>query len=604
VVASLTDEELMPWWVAAGLPDDPADPDDLVVREMPAWLLDAPPVDEEPVCDCGCGVPTAVLEASAAAVEAPAVAEPVWWAVPGVWGEVPVQVTPSVGEDVTAVAVIVARLAAVDPALLPAGQALGEAEALAQVQHRLRVLQLARTQDVTDRKLFEHLGYRSSTAWQRHTAPDAPSSDRALAGKLPDLPHLQRALSERRVCFAAASKVKTALGKVRQFLDRPDGLIDGQPGGPVIEAVLGNVLDLVCRDRFGLEHDPDVDPQQAAFLAALEAQLVAIQFSAAGQREQVERALVLLAEHVTVSALTAALEDVVLQILPTALEDAEKAAQDRRDLSLTPNSDGTWQLSATLTPEVGEQLHTALAAEARRDPANPLDTHTREQARAAAAEHAGADPWAAAQDRPAWEDRALREHGASFDPDQQTLVPRTRSKRLHDAFGRLLTRYLAHGLGGVSGKIPVQVTVTTSHRTITGAPGAPPARGGSGRPLARSLLRRWWCDAHVTTLLMSHGWKPLGVVHTARTITGTELKAVRAQYGNRCAGLDCCPGTPDPLVPLVPHHVRRHAVFGQTSIEETLLVCDRLHADLHVGKRTLRLRDGRLITEDGYLEEI
>jgi hypothetical protein len=47
--------------------------------------------------------------------------------------------------------------------------------------------------------------------------------------------------------------------------------------------------------------------------------------------------------------------------------------------------------------------------------------------------------------------------------------------------------------------------------------------------------------------------------------------------------------------------VRRHALHGKTSIDETLLVCDRLHQDLHVGKRTIRLRDGRLITEDGWL---
>ena len=125
----------------------------------------------------------------------------------------------------------------------------------------------------------------------------------------------------------------------------------------------------------------------------------------------------------------------------------------------------------------------------------------------------------------------------------------------------------------------------------------------TGRPLARSLIRRWWCDGHVTTLLMSHGGTPLGVVHSARTITGTELKAARVQFANRCAGDGCCPGTPDPLIPLVPHHVIRHAVAGKTSLGENLLVCETLHHDLHTGKRTVRLRDGRLLNEHGFVDQ-
>ena len=312
--------------------------------------------------------------------------------------------------------------------------------------------------------------------------------------------------------------------------------------------------------------------------------------------------MVLLATELHADSLRAGLDEIVDQLLPTVLEEQDKRAHDKRALSLKPNDDGTWELNATLTPEVGEQVFTALSAEARRDPANPLDTHAREQARAAAAEAEGADPWIASQDRTSWEDRARLENGDALLPDGDELVPRSRSKRLHDAFGRLLTRYLEHGLGGVSGKVPVQVTVTTSHRTVEGAPGAPPARGGSGRPLARSLIRRWWCDAQVTTLLMSSGWKPLGVVHSGRTITGTELKAAKVQFDNRCPGIGCCSGAADPLIPLVPHHLLLYSKTGQTSLELNLLVCEVLHQDIHLGNRPIRLRDGRLITEDGYLE--
>jgi hypothetical protein len=107
----------------------------------------------------------------------------------------------------------------------------------------------------------------------------------------------------------------------------------------------------------------------------------------------------------------------------------------------------------------------------------------------------------------------------------------------------------------------------------------------------------------VTTLLLSHGWTPLGLVHSARTITGTELKAATVQFDQRCAGDGCCSGRPDPLIPLVPHHVIGHAIAGKTSLGETLMICPTLHHDLHTGKRTIRLRNGRLLNEHGYLKD-
>jgi hypothetical protein len=578
----------MPEWLALEMTlQDAADAAlPFAVPEVPSVLLEGPLVAQEPRCDC-CG---------STRHEPPEPSrEPVRWAVPGVWGDEPVGVVPSVGELVATVQQATALLASTEPSVLSPDRALGEAAALAGVQHQLRVLQLSRTADVKDRELYAHLGYRSLAAWQRDTAPDAAGADRTLSRRLVEQRHLATALRQGLVSFGAAQKVSGALAKVKVHLDRPDGLLDGQPAEPVLDAVLEHVVQLMCEEQFGLQHDPALDPQQAATLSALQVEITAIGSSNTTQAERLERALVLLASHLRLSALPAALEDIVLALLPSLLEERETAAADKRALALSPNDDGTWNLEATLTPEAGEQLFTALAAEARRDPANPLDTHARAADRSAVG--------LSEADMPAWEARSLRENGEGMSRDPEALVPRSRSKRLHDAFGRLLTRYLAHGLGGLSGKVPVQVTVATSSRAVEGAPGAPPARGASGRAVARSLLRRWWCDAHVTTLLMSSGWKPVGVVHSARAITGTELKAVRTQFANRCPGLDCCPGTPDPLVPLVPHHVRRHALYGETSIEETLLVCDRLHQDLHVGKRTICLRNNRLVTEDGYLAD-
>jgi hypothetical protein len=173
---------------------------------------------------------------------------------------------------------------------------------------------------------------------------------------------------------------------------------------------------------------------------------------------------------------------------------------------------------------------------------------------------------------------------------------------VHDALDRLLARYLGAGLAGVHDKVPVQVTVTIPSALLGQQPGALPGRAGTGRALARSLLRRWWTDAHVTTLLLERGWTPLGQAHGGRTLSRVERQALVTQWGNRCAGADCCSGNPDPLIDLVPHHVLRHSKTGHTSLEESLPVCPRLHQDLHLGKKAIRLRDGRLVTEDGYLQ--
>ncbi len=586
-MALLSDADLMPWWVREGFETPPWQSDD-PAPEIPCWLLDLPVADQEPGCDCGC-----THNPGPVATE-----EPVRWAVPGVWPDEPAEDRPAVGVLVAQLQDAVGRLERLEPGTLPGGRALAEAEAILDLQRRLRVVQLARGEDVRARKLFEQAGFRSCKAWYRTVAPDAPTSDPALARKLPRWAHLQAAVQAGTVSLAGADKVSSTMRKVTPYLDSQDGLIDGRPGEEVVTAVVGNVIDLVCRDRFGLEPDPGVDPARAALLAQLETDVARIQDGGGAQQDRVEQAMVLLARYVHPSRLAGPLEQLELSLVPSVLEEREKTAQDKRDLALTPRPDGMWDVRGTLTPEVGELLVTALAAEARRDPANPLDTAARAQGRADQAAAAGGDGWADAAAPDRWE------HNPDLlSADGDRLVPRSRSKRLHDALGRLLTRYLEGGLGGLHGKVPVQVSAIISERTIHGAPGAPPARGGSGRPLARSLLRRWWCDAHVTTLLMSRGWTPVGIVHTGRTVTGTELKAVRVQHDNRCPGIDCCPSEPDPLVPLIPHHVRQHAVHGTTSVSETLLVCDRLHADIHTGKRTIRLRDGRLITEEGWLVE-
>ncbi len=464
----LSDADLMPWWVREGFTAPPWE-SDASVPDVPAWLLDAPESVEEPRCDCDCSAhPTGVVE------------QPVRWAVPGVWPDE----DASIGTLVSRLQADVAELEWVEPGTLPPARALAETEALLQVQQRLRVLQLARGEDVRSRQLFAQAGFRSSTAWYRTVSPDAAVKDQTLARKLLRWGHLQQAVLSGTVSLAGADKVIGTLSKVARYLDDPSGLIDHRPAEEVVTAVVENVIDLVCKDRFGLEPDPRVDAARAALLAELEAKVGTIQHGGGSERHRVERALVLLAQQIHPSRLSGPLEELHLSLVPSVLEEREKAAQDKRELTYTRKPDGMWDVRGTLTPEVWEQLITALGAEVRRDPANPEDTEARARLRAEAAEAAGGDAWADAAPAEPWE-----ANPDLLSRDGDRLVPRSASKRLHDALGRLLTRYLSQGLGGVHGKVPVQLSATISERTLTDAPGAPPARGASGQPLARSLLR-------------------------------------------------------------------------------------------------------------------
>ncbi|MGB8649706.1 MAG: DUF222 domain-containing protein [Mycobacteriales bacterium] len=249
-------------------------------------------------------------------------------------------------------------------------------------------------------------------------------------------------------------------------------------------------------------------------------------------------------------------------------------AGQQRGLSLTRKDNGTgWHLCGDLDLECGEQLWTALRAEGARDPRNPDDTA-------------------------AWSAWAL---GAEL-ADHPLDAPRSKRARLHDALRRLVARYLEHGLGGTSGKVPVQVHVTLSEATVGDRAGALAPRGDSGRLLPRAMVRRWWCDSAVSAFVLSLGGKALRVVHAQRTLTPDERRALAVEGGGRCAGDGCCPDEPDALVVTRPHHVMGYAEDQLTSLDETLPVCDALHRDLHEGHRTVRLRDGRYVNEHGFTD--
>ena len=569
--------------------------------------------------------PTLASSPGASAAESPALASPeAGWAVPGLWdGPVaPAAAAFTVGGLIARLQDTVTLLEHTVPAELPGPVALAEAEALLAVSQRIRVQLLGRVRDVDARQLHMLREAKSAGAWLKQTAPDADPADVRLARRLGQAPHLGAALTAGAVSLQAAELVSTALSKAGRYLDRPDGLIDGQDGEQLVAAVLDNVLTLICRQYLGLADD---DPR----LLALDTRLGAIQADGGSQTTRLEQGFVVLAEHLPANeVLKGALAEIVDALLPNLLEQAEARSRSRRALTITPTETG-WRVRGELSMECGERLVTALAAEVRRDETNPTDTAAWAAVRAQAewqdrdifevlTQHddlADPGPWAPA-DGPSTDptdpaanpaaDPAAADAGKQTSEHAEVSVapaqPRPRPERLHDALTNLLARYLGAGLGGTHDKVPVQITVTTSTDLIEGKPGALPAKGGSGRPLARSLLRRWWCDSHITALILSRGGRPLRVAHRGRTLTGTERTALHVQSDHRCAAVGCCPGTPDAFRQLVPHHVRRYSDDGITALDESLLLCDTAHHDIHTGKRKLHLRDGRTVNEQGWIE--
>ncbi len=565
---------------------------------IPDWVLADWPLPSAPaVCTCE-----------------PTEPEPVRWAIPGVtWGAAapagPVPVSPMV----RALQAAAAAVCALDPGLASPEQAMSDAEAVEAVSQQLRVHGVRRLADVTARELHALRGYRSAGAWLRDTRPDADSTDARLATRLRGHAMVTTAVDGGDLSLGAARKVLAALGRCRPHVDQPDRLIDCQPGEQVVTAVVGHVVDLVAGCLLGLHDDHPLLIELLTRTTAINASVEAC----AGQLERLEAAFVLLATHVPVSMLGSCLEELVLAVVPSLLEERDARGRERAGLDLQLKGDGTgWHLEGDLDLQCGERLWTALRAEARRDPHNPADTAAAAALRAegidpydetadgataggarAGAGHAPTDAAQAATDAVGG---VLIPDGAAVDVDPATGWPRSRRHRMHDAFNALLGRYLEHGLGGTSHKTPVQVNVTLTADALTGAPGARPPTADSGATISRTLLRRWWCDSNVTAYVLSRGGQALRAVHLGRTLTALERRGAHLEHRNRCAGVGCCRSGLDPTVELRPHHVIGYADSGSTSLDDTILVCDVLHRDIHEGHRRVRLRNGRHLTEAGW----
>jgi hypothetical protein len=176
--------------------------------------------------------------------------------------------------------------------------------------------------------------------------------------------------------------------------------------------------------------------------------------------------------------------------------------------------------------------------------------------------------------------------------------PRSLRQRRHDALRNGLRRLLDSGLLGLRDKIAPHLAVTVGQDTLHDTPGALPAVAASGVRLPTSLLRTWLCDSNLTRFVLSLGNKVIETSHTERTLKTHERRAKRIETGGRCQGAGCHhpPGTR-----LIPHHPNPWAATGTTSCNQAVMFCEQTHHHLHTG-HTIRLRDGRLLNEHGWVD--
>ncbi len=449
---------------------------------------------------------------------------------------------------------------------LPETQALAETAVLLRLVQRLQLVQLQRLADVDTRGLYALAEAPSTNSWLAAQQVELDRSQVALARALRDLPLVAAQVADASLPMRSAKLIDTALGKVGRFLDRPDGLLDGQPQEQVLQAVLLRGLpDLIGEALGGLAQD---DPR----LSELTGELTQICFEPVPAVARLEAALVVLALHLEPAQLRPALARLVDALLPVRLQERADRAHTNRGFTLLRNPYGSgWFLTdAELDDECGELLWTVLQAQMATDPDNPTDT--------------------------------TAAHGRHHEPIEQLYDgtgPRSLKQRRHDALSLALRALLDSAARGVRDKAAPHLAVTISLDTLHDLPGARPAVGASGQRLPVGLVRRWLCDSHLTRYVLSLGHRVMESSHSERTLKPHERRAKRVQTGGICQAAGC---PPRPAKVLVPHHITPWSHCHTTSIDDTAMLCEHCHRDVRLGSTRIRLRDGRRIGHRGRID--
>ena len=475
----------------------------------------------------------------------------------------------------------VRTLLAEEPVGLDGQTALDRVAAVLTARERLGAVALAAIRDVDLRQLYALDACGTTRGWLRNQL-GGDQGQVELARRLGTHVRVAEALAAGEVSGRAAGQLCAALAKVPAVVD-----------DPVMVAVVTDGLADLLRAHLGADED-GVAPSDAAL--AVRADLAAVQTealaaSAAAPVVRVEPCLLLLSRHLPPGELASATGRLLDALLP---EQVGVPDEDDFFLQLIPVLDGAWELRGLLEPETGTLLSRELD---RREAA------LKKTEKDAAAEQAARDGQPAPADGPlgqeAWLDLFTR---TITDHDPHASRPRfapDAARRRHDALTQLLRDSAGHDAG--SGQpAPAALTVVFTLDALEGRPGALPGTlqtPGMPITLRPETLRRFGCDSELTAVLLDAAGKPIGASGTHRTATRRERNALRARWGPGCAIAGCT------RTITTPHHVIPWWLSKQTVLKDLIPICTPDHRDLHEHHRTLRLKDGRLIDELGWVAE-
>lgn len=455
------------------------------------------------------------------------------------------------------------------PADIPGGQALLETQVLLVQLDRLKALALRRVADVDTRQLHALDDSPSTAAWVAEQQTSMARSDVALAKRLDRFPQLAARIASGGLSIDGGVQISRALARLRPHVDRPDGLIDSQPGEEALTGVIIDGVRTLVGEAAGGLADDDLR------LVRLMRDLTEIAARPVSQLARLEAAFLALAARVERGLLRDALGVLVDALLPNELAKRADDAHNNRGLELVRDDDGAgWTVRGRLDLECGELLHTTLTAAMETDPDNPFDTTAAEELRAQ-----GLDPYA-----------------------DGCVQVRSRPKRRHDALKLLLRRLLTSGALGQRGKHVPQIAITISEPALHDQPGALPGRARSGARWPAGLVRRLLCDSAITRFVLSLGHRVVEASHTERTLKPHERRIKDLETGGVCQAAGCSNGDATGYR-LVPHHPTPYSIDPVTSLQDSVLFCELTHHDVHVGGRTVRLKDGRVLGPLGWIQK-
>jgi len=181
---------------------------------------------------------------------------------------------------------------------------------------------------------------------------------------------------------------------------------------------------------------------------------------------------------------------------------------------------------------------------------------------------------------------ALESHVQADRPAGDT---RTRAQQLADALVQLCDNALASGTLPLLRTVKPHVIVTIDIEDLTDpATGQGAARTGFGARISAARARWLACDGSISRIVMGPDGQPLDVGRTQRVVPAHIRRAVEQRDGHCVfAGCDA------PAHWCEVHHLVEWMNGGDTSLDNSGLVCERHHTKVHHGFRVQRDPGGR-----------